>query len=225
MPDLRARIRQVGSVARGEGAGALLKRLVTFFTHKVRDSGEVIWMLRDFERYSGSGLEPTVKLHHVESEEDTERVRAVRPLLSKVRAARFDAGGERWFATDDGDGEIAFTCWTYSKHAIASEEPLVTLPLPKGVCQLEDSFVPPHKRGGGRVRMAWDQLCEELKRGGYDGLLTKADAENHRVLYALHEDGFEDVARVRGTVWFRRWTTWKVTQIASGYPDLAQLER
>lgn len=225
MADLRARFRQAGSIARGEGSGALARRLFNFFTHKVRDSGEVIWMLRDFERYGGSGLTPELTLHHVDSPAEEERLRELRPLLGKVRDARRAAGGERWFGTDHGDGEIAFMCWTYSKHAIASEAPLVTLPLPDGVCQLEDSYVPPTKRGGGRVRMAWDQLCDELKTRGFTGLLTKADAENHRVLYALEEDGFDVVARVRGTVWFSRWTTWKVTEIAPGFPQLAGLER
>jgi hypothetical protein len=225
MPDLAARFRQVASVVRDEGAGALARRLLAFFTHKLRDSGDVIWMLRDFSTFSGSDIEPTVDLHHVESDAENERLDGVRPLLAKVRAARVSAGGERWYALDRTDGEIAFMCWTYSTHAIVSETPLVTLPLPDGVCQLEDSYVPATKRGGGRVRMAWDALCEQLAANGHSGLLTKADAENDKVLYALEQDGFKTVARVRGTVWFRRWTTWKVTEVAPGFLELRQLER
>jgi hypothetical protein len=145
-----------------------------------------------------------------------------RPLHPDAQLAREAAGGERWYVLDGDD--VGCTFWTYSNHAIVADKPLLTLPLPEHAVQLEDTYTPARRRSQRILAEALDRLYHELEPRGIEYVVTKIDVENTLVLDSAYEYEWTEIAKVRGTRWFQRWTSWRVAKSDPFYPELDQLK-
>jgi hypothetical protein len=167
--------------------------------------------------------EVTAKAATTELEHD--RLDAVRPILPEVRARRENAGGERWYVYRDDPDDFFYTGWTYSRSLIVQEKPPIQLEIPEGYAQFEDAWILPGKRNAGAVQIAIDAIAEQLRDRGIHHLISKMDVENAQVIRAAIKNQWRMVARVRGTMWLRHWTTWRVEAIEPEVPQLAELDR
>lgn len=203
----------------------MARRAVGHLRDSVVDRGEVVWFHKFTDPAKRPGVERTIELHKATTPEQHAMLDVFRPLVPEVRAAREAAGGERWYAYLDGTEEVAYTCWTYSKLAIVHEAPVITLPLPSGVYQYEDAFTPSGIRSRHLGRRTTDALCRELESRGVTGMITKIDVENTIAQKGAVAGAWRPIARVRGTVWLRRWTRWRVQDVDSMFSELESLAR
>lgn len=222
---LRSRWRQLRALRRDEGVLHMVRRAATHLAKAVVDSGEVVWFHKYTDPAKRPGVDRTIELHAATTDAEHAMLDAFRPLVPEVREAREAAGGERWYAFLDGTGDIAYTCWTYSAHAIVHESPLVTLPMPDGVYQYEDAYTPSGIRSRHLGRRTTDALCRELESRGITGMITKIDVNNEIAQKGAVAGAWHQIARVHGTIWLRRWTRWRVSDVDPMFPELNRLVR
>lgn len=211
------------SVGRDEGLISMLKRSLHYLKTRLIDSGDVIWFLRYTDPEKRPHRPSERVLIKAETPEQHELLDRYRPLLPEVREAREAAGAERWFVIDE-EGDVGCTFWTYSKYAVVSDRPLITLPLPEAAYQLEDIYTPAKRRSGRLAAEALDILYRELAPRGVEFIVTKIDVENTMVLKSAYAYEWTEIAKVRGTRLLRTWTRWKVEKLHDFYPALSELE-
>jgi hypothetical protein len=218
-----SRWRQARALHEDEGPGEMVRRALHHVAGLVRVSGEVIWFLKYTDPAKRPSVDRTIEIHTATTPDEHAQLDRYRPLISDVRKAREDAGGERWYAYIDDSEEIGYTCWTYSRHAVVQESPLVTLPLPDGVVHYEDAYTPAGNRSQHLGRRTTDALCRELMSRGVHSMVTKIDVENEMTIKGAYAGAWKPIARVHATRWFGRRTRWSVTQIEPDYPELSLL--
>jgi RimJ/RimL family protein N-acetyltransferase len=119
------------------------------------------------------------------------------PTVSAYGARwRMKAGHDLWLVLDDR--QPIFACWIFhdSVPILAARKGQLTLP-PDTVC-LEDSITSPSYRGRGIVApAAWSQVADSLEKAGVKSIITKVEAENKAMRWALAKSGFCDIAIMR----------------------------
>lgn len=208
-------------MARDEGWAALPARAWRYAVTRVVDRGTVVWFLR----YTDPAKRPLYpsdrELLRAETGDEHEFLDRYRPLHPAVRRAREAAGGERWYVLEDG--ELAYTIWTYSGHAIVADRPLLTLPLPPATVQVEDAFTPARKRAQHISAETFDRLHRMLAARGIEHVVTKVDSDNTPAISGARATNWTTIAEVHGTRWLQRWTRWRVDRVSDFYPQLDEL--
>jgi hypothetical protein len=137
------------------------------------------------------------------------------PLLDELSTVsayearqRMEAGRNLWLVLDDR--QPIFACWIFhdSVQMLAARKGQLALP-PETVC-LEDSITSPSYRGRGIVApAAWSQVADKLEKAGVKSIITKVEADNKVMRWALAKSGFRDIAIMR----FRKAGLWRYIAI------------
>jgi len=119
------------------------------------------------------------------------------PTVSAYEARqRMEAGHDHWLVLDDR--QAIFACWIFhdSVPVLAARNGQLVLP-PEIVC-LEDSITSPSYRGQGIIApAAWSQVADRLEKAGVKSIITKVEADNKAMRWALAKSTFDDIAIVR----------------------------
>jgi hypothetical protein len=119
------------------------------------------------------------------------------PTVSAYEARkRMEAGRDLWLVLDDR--QPIFACWIFhhSVPVLAARNGQLALP-PETVC-LEDSITSPSYRGQGIVApAAWSQVADRLEKAGVKSIITKVEADNKVMRWALAKSAFDDIAIVQ----------------------------
>jgi GNAT superfamily N-acetyltransferase len=119
------------------------------------------------------------------------------PTVSAYEARqRMEAGRDLWLVLDDR--QPIFACWIFhdSVPMLAARKGQVALP-PETV-YLEDSITSPSYRGRGIVApAAWSQIADRLEKAGVKSIITKVEADNKVMRWALAKSAFDDIAIMR----------------------------
>lgn len=224
MGNLRSRIRQAVALGRDEGSRELSRRVWHYVKTRFVDRGTVIWFLRFTDPEKRPIRLSDRQLIKAETPEQHAFLDRYRKLLPDVREAREAAGGERWYVMEGDD--LGCTFWTYSRRVIVSDRPLLTLPIPAGTYHMEDIYTPMRKRSAHIAAEALDALYRELRSRDIEYVVTKIDLENKLVVDSAYEYEWTEIAKVRGSRWLRKWTSWKILERSDPfYPELDRLER
>jgi hypothetical protein len=113
-----------------------------------------------------------------------------------VARQRMKAGRDLWLLLDDR--QPIFSCWIFhdSVPMLAARNGQLALP-PETVC-LEDSITSPSYRGRGIIApAAWSQVADSLEKAGVKSIITKVEADNKVMRWALAKSGFYEFAIIR----------------------------
>jgi GNAT superfamily N-acetyltransferase len=187
--------RVVRSVQR-HGLGSTAGRALDLAVHRVVLDEEHVWYdlpLTDLPTAAelGDGLE-IVRQPPLHVLDDA-------GVISQDDAAALTPDGDPW-AVVDGDGMLAFTCWTF-----LGRTPMIAarggwLPLPQDVVCLENSLTQPAFRGRGIAPRAWSLIAARHAAEGRTQMVTKVEVENVPSRRAVEKAGFKEV----GLMHFRR---------------------
>lgn len=234
MSRLTAAFRQIAALIREHGPGRALAVIFERVKNKFVDTGDVVWLAKPaMTPETLRADQAPYEMREVQTSDEHAELDRLRPLAPDVRKLREAAGGRRWAAYERETGDLAFTCWTYTKSLIVSERPAVTLSLPADTWQLEDSYVPRAKRGTPGSVAAVEALgIRYLEEQGRPlRLVTKVDVENIAALKsAEHHGNWRRIAVAHGRKVIGRPTRWRIDSLDTEADDdlvssLKSLER
>ncbi len=225
MSTIRDRSQQAQALIRNEGVGAFFKRAWGGLLARVRDSGDVYWMLRTTNaELTAEGADKLVIVPVEPGSREEEIADSIRPITGAVRRQRLDAGGVRYLVHAGDVEDPIYHCWTYSKRLLVAEHLGVGVPLPDGLAGVEDSYITPAHRGARAAISTVDVLAREMHGRGFEGLVAKVDADNEAALGAGRISNWTTFGKMRGTVWFNRFPRWRVELEEPVVPQLKELE-
>lgn len=193
-----------------KGSAAILARARA----AVAVSGDVVWLVKDPVSPDATEFDHSpFELTEAVTADEHAALDQMRPLAPEIMALRLAVGGRRWALRERESGDLVYTAWTYTKELIISERPELRLPLPDGVWQLEDSYVPRAKRGarGAPAGVEMIGLARPGREGASISLVTKIDAENAVALHVADHSGWRRFATVHGRRVLGRPTRWRVS--------------
>ena len=119
------------------------------------------------------------------------------PTVSAYGARQLmEAGRDLWLVLDDC--QPIFACWIFHDSVPMSAARKGQLALPPETVCLEDSATSPSYRGRGIVApAAWSQVADRLEKAGVKSIITKVEADNKVMRWALAKSGFCDIAIMR----------------------------
>jgi GNAT superfamily N-acetyltransferase len=119
------------------------------------------------------------------------------PTVSAYEARqRMEAGRDLWLVLDDR--QPIFACWIFHDSVPLLAARNGQLALPPETVYLEDSITSPSYRGRGIVApAAWSRVADRLEKVGVKSIITKVEADNKVMRWALAKSGFCDIAIMR----------------------------
>jgi hypothetical protein len=109
---------------------------------------------------------------------------------------RVEGGCDLWLVLDDR--QPIFACWTFHDSVPLLAAQKRQLALPPGTVCLEDSITSPSYRGRGMLAPAvWSEVADRLEKADVKSIITKVEADNKVMRWALAKAGFRDIAIMR----------------------------